>query len=241
MNVFTLQTASLSHGKIDTRSMTSQLIFSVSLANSATSISTWICVPQPINVTSLPVRNMSALPNGHSNASFGTSSTAARYNVFGSKTMHGSCELQLRKSTIKQMSMTKAKRAARILYLLCKPAEDLSLCLVLLVWPPSIRACERNNFLDFVNDRGHHVRLRRLVHVSSTIHNRINFHCDSDIWLPHLQSTKCHKTWKLIRSVLIGTYLIESRKNIIGKLYFSNCCSSSIRNTNTKPSNALLA
>lgn len=47
-----------------------------------------------MSVTSLPFRKISAFPIGHSNDSSGTSSTAARYNVFGSNIMHGSFENQ---------------------------------------------------------------------------------------------------------------------------------------------------
>lgn len=56
MMFLTLQTVSLSQGKMDMRSMTSQDTFSSCLAISATSNRTWTCVPQPIRVTLSPVK-----------------------------------------------------------------------------------------------------------------------------------------------------------------------------------------
>ena len=53
-SVLTLHIVSLSHGVIVRRSMISQDTLSCSSAILATSIRTWICVPQPTNVTSDP-------------------------------------------------------------------------------------------------------------------------------------------------------------------------------------------
>lgn len=164
--------------------MTSQFTFNCSLANSATSSNTWICVPHPIMVTSLPVRKMSAVPNGQSNASSGTSSTAARYSVFGSKTMHGSYQLCNGENHTRFVY----DKEVDILYLLCRPVEDLLPYWDLVVQQFSIRACAQNKPPDSASDTTHHGQPLHMVHVSSTIHNRINFRFDSDTWLLHSQS-----------------------------------------------------
>lgn len=65
-SLHTSATVCLSQGNMDTRSMTSHEIPKSLLAISATSSSTWTCVPQPINVTSLPSTNTSAFSNGNS-------------------------------------------------------------------------------------------------------------------------------------------------------------------------------
>lgn len=57
----TVQIVSTSHGKMLTRSMTSQLTPSCSLARSATCCSTCTWVPQPTSVTSLPGRTSHAM------------------------------------------------------------------------------------------------------------------------------------------------------------------------------------
>lgn len=93
MILLTAQTVSWSHGKIDTKSITSQSMFSSFLANWATSWSTCTCVPHPMSVISLPFRKISAFPSSDSNDWSGTSSTAARYKVFGSNMMHGSYKM----------------------------------------------------------------------------------------------------------------------------------------------------
>lgn len=74
----TSTTVFLSQGRMETKSITSQLVPYCFCAISATSIRTCTCVPQPISVTSLPDLRMSAWPIGHSKYSLGTSSTDAR-------------------------------------------------------------------------------------------------------------------------------------------------------------------
>lgn len=112
-NCITLKIVSLSQGNIDTKSITSQFILNLLLANCATSNKTWTCVPQPINVIASPEINcfiyinlisycyylsepsikISAFPIGNWKSLTGTSSTAALYNVFGSNIIQGSGSL----------------------------------------------------------------------------------------------------------------------------------------------------